>query len=304
MDLKAEINRLKREKNAVVLAHNYQLPEVQDAADLLGDSLDLSIAAAKTNARMIVFAGVYFMAETAAILNPNRKVLIPDPSAGCSLVDSVDNDYIVQWRRRHPDGVVIVYINTSAYTKALADYVCTSANCLKIIESMPSDKPILFLPDKNLGLYIREKTGREMEIWDGECYVHAAIKEGDVLSLMAAYPDAEVMAHPECACGVPLLRRAPTVRFLSTQGMVKYVKESPRRRFIIATEKGILYRMAKEAPGKELIPAWEGAVCKYMKRINLEKVYRSLRDEVYEVRVDPEVARRARSAIERMFQFA
>ncbi|MFB6489821.1 MAG: quinolinate synthase NadA [Thermoproteus sp. AZ2] len=308
MDLKSEVLRLKAEKNAVILAHNYQLPEVQDVADFLGDSLNLSLEAAKTKAQMIVFAGVYFMAETAAILNPDKKVLIPDPNAGCSLVDSVDNAYVQKWRERHPDGVVVAYINTSAATKALSDYVCTSANCLKVVEAIPRDKPVLFLPDKYLGLYIKYKTGREnMEIWNGECYVHAELSADKILEVAKRYPDAELLIHPECGCGTACLLELPKLgvepKFLSTEGMVKYVKVSLKRRFIIATETGIIYRMQKEAPGKELIPASEGAICKYMKLITLEKVYRSLRDGVYHVVVEPEIAKRAKAAIERMFQF-
>lgn len=307
MDLKEEVLRLKREKNAVILAHNYQLPEVQDVADFVGDSLNLSLAARSVDAKMIVFAGVYFMAETAAILNPDKKVLIPDPDAGCSLAASVDAEAVRRWKEKHPNGVVVAYINTYAEVKALADYVCTSANCLKIVESLP-DVPILFIPDKYLGMYIAAKTGKRIEIWDGECHVHAKLTSERIFNLAKIFRDAEFLIHPECGCGTACLVKLPElglkVKFLSTEGMVKYVKESPAKRFVVATETGILYRMKKAAPDKELIPAAEDAVCEYMKLITLEKVYKSLRDEVYMVTVPPQTAERARRAIERMFEFA
>lgn len=307
MELKEAVLKLKREKNAVILAHNYQLPEVQDVADFLGDSLNLSLAAAKTDARIIVFAGVYFMAETAAILNPGKKVLIPDPGAGCSLAASVDVEAVRRWRERNPGGVVVAYINTYAEVKALADYVCTSANCLKIIEALPRDRPVLFLPDKYLGMYIAARTGRQIDIWDGECHVHAKLTSRRIYDLARVFKDAEFLVHPECGCGTACLLDLPKlgvgVKFLSTEGMVRYVKESPSRRFVVATETGIIYRMKKEVPDKEIIPAAEDAVCEYMKMTTLEKVYRSLRDEVYEVKVPEEIAKRARVAIERMFEF-
>ena len=307
MDLVEEVLRLKREKGAIILAHNYQRPEVQEVADYVGDSLNLSLAARNAQAKMIVFAGVYFMAETAAILNPDKKVLIPDPNAGCSLAASVDVEAVRRWKEKNPSGVVVAYINTYAEVKALADYVCTSANCLKVIESIPRDRPVLFLPDKYLGAYIATRLGREIEIWDGECHVHAKLTTPAILTKVKLYKDAEVLVHPECGCGTACLLELPKMgvepKFLSTEGMVKYVKQSPAKRFIVATETGIIYRMAKEAPGKEYIPAAEDAVCEYMKMITLEKVYKSLRDEVYEVRVPPEIAARARAAIERMFQF-
>ncbi|MEM5827445.1 MAG: quinolinate synthase NadA [Pyrobaculum sp.] len=302
-----EVLKLKREKEAVILAHNYQRPEVQDVADFVGDSLNLSLAARDTKAKMIVFAGVYFMAETAAILNPDKKVLIPDPEAGCSLAASVDVERVRRWKERNPGGVVVAYINTYAEVKALADYVCTSANCIKIIEALPRDRPVLFLPDKYLGMYIAARLGRELEIWEGECHVHAKLGAPQILTKVKMYRDAEVLIHPECGCGTACLLELPRLgveaKFLSTEGMVKYVRQSPAKRFIVATETGIIYRMAKEAPGKEYIPAAEDAVCEYMKLITLEKVYKSLRDEVYLVNVPRDVAERARAAIEKMFQF-
>ncbi len=306
--LKEEVLRLKREKNAVLLAHNYQLPEVKDVADFIGDSLNLSMEAARTKADIIVFAGVYFMAETAAILNPDKKVLIPDPGAGCSLASSVSAADVLEWRRRHPNGVVVAYINTYAEVKAVSDYVCTSANCLKIIEAIPSDRPVLFLPDKYLGLYIKAKTGREIDIWDGECHVHAKITSPKITAKIKLYRDAEVLIHPECGCGTACLLELPKMglspKFLSTEGMVKYVKQSPARRFIIATEVGIIDRLEREAPGKEYIPAAEDAICEYMKLITLDKVHRSLKEEIYRVVVPEDIAKKARLAIERMFEFA
>lgn len=300
-----EVLRLKREKGAVILAHNYQRPEVQEVADFIGDSLNLSLAAKNAKARLVVFAGVYFMAETAAILNPDKKVVIPDLEAGCSLAASVDVEKVRKWKERNPNGVVVAYINTYAEVKALADYVCTSANCLKIVESLPRDKPVLFLPDKYLGRYIAAKLGREIEVWDGECHVHAKLSAPIILTKVKLYRGAEVLIHPECGCGTACLLELPKLgvepKFLSTEGMVKYVKTSPSRRFVVATEAGIIYRMAKEAPDKEFIPAAEDAICEYMKLTTLEKVYRSLRDEVYVVTVPKDVADRARAAIEKMF---
>ncbi len=302
-----EVIKLKREKNAVVLAHNYQRPEVQDVADFIGDSLNLSLAARNTPARLVVFAGVYFMAETAAVLNPQKKVVIPDLGAGCSLASSVDVEKVKKWREKNPNGVVVSYINTYVDVKALSDYVCTSANCLKIVESIPRDRPVLFLPDKYLGMYIAAKLGREIEIWDGECHVHAKLTTPAILTKVKLHRDAEVLVHPECGCGTACLLEFPKLgvepKFLSTEGMVNYVKRSPSKRFIVATETGIIYRMAREAPGKDYIPAAEDAVCEYMKLTTLEKVYRSLRDEIYVVSVPRDLAERARLAIERMFQF-
>ncbi|MCU7786913.1 quinolinate synthase NadA [Pyrobaculum sp. 3827-6] len=306
--LAEKVLELKKLKNAVILAHNYQLPEVKAVADFIGDSLNLSMEAAKTRADIIVFAGVLFMAETAAILNPDKKVLIPDPGAGCSLASSVDVEAVKQWREKHPNGVVVAYINTYADVKALADYVCTSANCLKIVEAIPRDRPVLFLPDKYLGMYIAARTGREIDIWEGECHVHAKITYPRILAKVMLYRDAEVLVHPECGCGTACLVELPKLgvqpRFLSTEGMVRYVKTSPAKRFIIATEVGIIDRLEKEAPGKEYIPAAEDAVCEYMKLTTLEKIYISLRDEVYRVTVPPEVAEKARRAIERMLEYA
>ena len=225
-----------------------------------------------------------------------------------SLASSVDVEAVKRWKEKHPNGVVVAYINTYADVKALADYVCTSANCLKIVEAIPRDRPVLFLPDKYLGMYIAARTGREIDIWEGECHVHAKITYPRILAKVMLYRDAEVLVHPECGCGTACLVELPKLgvqpRFLSTEGMVRYVKTSPAKRFIIATEVGIIDRLEKEAPGKEYIPAAEDAVCEYMKLTTLEKIYISLRDEVYRVTVPPEVAEKARRAIERMLEYA
>ncbi|MFP3486011.1 MAG: quinolinate synthase NadA [Vulcanisaeta sp.] len=303
-----EVLRLKRERDAVILAHNYQRPEVQAVADFLGDSLDLSLEAARTNAKVIIFAGVYFMAEVAAVLNPDKLVLIPDTRAGCTLVDSVRAEDIIRWRRDHPNGVVVTYINSSIEVKAVSDYVCTSANCHKIIESIPRDKPVLFVPDRNLGNYIRYVTARDnLYVWNGSCYVHDKITY-EVLARAAMENRGSILLiHPECSGTVDMLRNAEKlgvkVRVTSTQGMVKAVKESGGGSFVIATETGIINRILREVPNAKVVPALEDAVCEFMKLITLDKVYRSLRDFVYPVRVPEDLAKRARVSIMRMLEF-
>ncbi len=310
-ELKEEILRLKKEKDAVILAHNYQVPEVQDVADFIGDSLALSQKAASTNAKVIVFCGVHFMAETASIICPDKKVLIPDPEAGCSLASTITVEQLRAWKKEHPDAVTVCYINTSAEVKAECDYCCTSSNAVKVVKSIPEDKPILFLPDMFLGAYVAEVTKRKnIYIWPGECHVHAGIRPSLIHEMLKQYNDSEFLVHPECGCTTSMVyyfgngngngKSACNVRFLSTEGMMRYAKESNAKRFVVATETGILYRLRKDNPGKEFIPISNDAVCKYMKMITLEKVYRSLRDEVYEVKVPEEIAARARLAIERM----
>ncbi len=325
--LKQEILRLKRERDAVILAHNYQLPEVQDIADFIGDSLGLSQKAATTDAKVIVFCGVHFMAETASIICPDKTVLIPDPEAGCSLASTITVEQLREWKKEHPDAVSVCYINTSAEVKAECDYCCTSSNAVKVVKSIPEDKPILFLPDMFLGAYVAEVTKRKnIYIWPGECHVHAGIRPSLVLEMLKTYKDAEFLIHPECGCTTSMVYyfgngngnshnngnsmctinntsnsdNSTPVKFLSTEGMMRYAKQSSARRFIVATEVGILYRMQRENPDKEFIPISSDAVCKYMKMITLEKVYRSLRDMVYEVKVPEHIASRARKAIERM----
>ncbi|MER3397265.1 MAG: quinolinate synthase [Chloroflexota bacterium] len=310
-DLITEIRRLRRERNAVILAHNYQVPEIQDLADFVGDSLGLSQAAARTDADVIVFCGVHFMAETAAILCPDKKVLIPDPEAGCSLAATIDAAQLRSWKAQHPGAVVVAYVNTTAEVKAEADYCCTSSNATKVINSIPPDREILFLPDLFLGSYLQRVTGRKLHVWLGECHVHAGIRPADILGKLEAHPDAEFLIHPECGCVTSCMYYladgtipANNAHILSTEGMIRRAQQSPARKFIVATEVGVLHRMRKDNPDKVFIPASEDAVCQYMKKITLGKLYRSLRDLVYEVRVDPEIAARARIAIERMLSLA
>lgn len=330
--IKEEIARLKREKNAVILAHNYQLPEVQDVADFIGDSLALSQRAASTDAEIIVFAGVHFMAETASIICPDKKVLIPDPEAGCSLASTITVEQLRAWKEEHPDAVTVCYINTTADVKAECDYCCTSSNAVKVVKSIPEDKPVLFLPDMFLGAYVAEVTKRKnIYIWPGECHVHAGIRPSLVMEMLKNYKDAEFLIHPECGCTTSMVyyfgsgngngngngnsscngnskvdgccnghNQSYNIRFLSTEGMMRYARESRAKRLVVATETGILYRLSKENPDKEFIPLSNDAVCKYMKMITLEKVHRSLRDEVYEVKVPEYIASKARRAIERM----
>ncbi len=301
------IERLKRDKKAVILAHNYQLPEVQDVADFTGDSLGLSQAAAKTQAERIVFCGVHFMAETASIICPDKKVLIPDLEAGCSLADTVTARQLEEWKAEHPGAVVVSYVNTTAEVKALSDYCCTSSNAVKVVEAIPEDKEILFLPDMFLGAYVQRVTGRRLHIWPGECHVHAAIRPEMVEQQHRNHPEAEVLIHPECGCVTSCmyyLTNGSSNGFephvLSTSGMIKFVKDSPKREFIVATETGILYKMKKLCADKTFYPVSEEIVCKYMKMITLDKVLRSLEEDVFEVKVPEQVARRARLPIDRM----
>jgi len=310
-ELVEEILRLKEERNAVILSHNYQIPEVQDIADFVGDSLGLSQAAARTRADMIVFCGVHFMAETASIICPSKKVLIPDLEAGCSLAATIDAGQLRAWKRQHPNAAVVSYINTTAMVKAESDYVCTSSNAVKVVNSIPPDREILFLPDLFLGAYVKEKTGRNMEIWPGECHVHAGITPDIVNQKLAEHPDAEFLIHPECGCVTQFMYFALKDDFnpcltnvYSTEGMIRHAKESSASKFVVATETGILHRMRKENPDKLFLPVKEDAVCQYMKMITLEKVANSLRNTVHEVRVPKETADRARLAIQRMLELA
>ncbi len=310
--LKDEILRLKKEKDAVILAHNYQIPEVQDVADFIGDSLGLSQQAAKTDAKIIVFCGVHFMAETASIICPEKKVLIPDLGAGCSLADTINAEQLRKWKEENPDAVVVGYVNTTADVKAQCDYCCTSSNAVKVVNSIPADKKVLFLPDMFLGAYVAEVTKRKnMLIWPGECHVHAGIKPEMVNDMLNKHKDAEFLIHPECGCTTSMLYffgnnhgngngHGKNVQFFSTEGMMKHARSSSANKFVIATETGILHRMKKENPNKEFIPISENAICKYMKMITLEKVHRSLTDMVYEVKVPEETAAKAKLAIERM----
>jgi quinolinate synthase len=296
-----EVRELARDRNAVILAHNYQVPEVQDVADYVGDSLGLARQAAATDAAAIVFCGVHFMAETAAIVCPEKAVLIPDPDAGCSLAASITADQLRDWKAEHPGAVVVSYVNTTAEVKAESDYCCTSGNARAVIEAIPADREILFLPDVYLGLWLERVTGRSLRIWMGECHVHAGIRPEDVTRWHDEAPDAEILVHPECGCASQAMAFADDrTKILSTEGMVRFAQESPKQRFLIATETGIIHRLQREAPGKRFEPVRQDAVCRFMKMITLEKVRDSLRDWQHAVTVDPSVAARARGAIDRM----
>ncbi len=292
----------------MILAHNYQVPEVQDVADFIGDSLGLARQAAKTPHKTILFCGVHFMAETAVIISPKKKVLIPDLEAGCSLSDSISVDDLREWKKQHPSAIAVGYVNTTADIKAELDYCCTSSNAVNVVKAIPEDKEILFLPDMFLGSYVSKMTGRKnMLIWAGECHVHAGIKPEDVQQKLDSMTNAEFIVHPECSCTTPYLYDVATggyngrqVQILSTEGMMKYVNQSSATQFVIATETGILYRMRKQNPDKTFVPASEKAECQYMKMITLQKVYDSLMEDKYEVKVPKETAAKARLAIERM----
>ncbi len=303
----AEIQRLKRERNAVILAHNYQYGEIQDIADYVGDSLGLSQVAARTEADVIVFCGVHFMAETAAILSPTKTVLIPDLKAGCSLADSITATQLRAWKAEHPNAVVVSYVNTSAEIKAESDYCCTSGNAERVIRAIPEDKEILFLPDMFLGSYLRHVTGRDIQVWAGECHVHAAIKPAMVEQMRAANPGADFMVHPECGCVSSTLHYLAKGRIsteqthiLSTEGMIKHAQQSPASQFVVATEIGVLHRMRKANPDKTFLPIDESISCRYMKMITLDKLLHTLQEMQYVVTVPPAIAERARGAIERM----
>jgi quinolinate synthase len=304
-----EIRRLARDRNAVILAHNYQVPEVQDVADLVGDSLGLSRAAARTPADVIVFCGVHFMAETAAILNPAKRVLLPDLEAGCSLAETIDAEQLRAWKARHPDAVVVTYVNTSAEVKAESDYCCTSGNARAVIEAIPADQTILFAPDMFLGTYLERVTGRSMLVWPGECHVHAGILPADLERARREHGDADLLVHPECGCASSCMYWSASgdvdgarTHVLSTEGMIEHARSSSRREFVIATETGILHRLRKEVPDsdKRFHAVSERAICRYMKRITLEGVLRSLRQDEHHVTVPEPVAKRARRSLERM----
>ena len=300
-ELQEEVRELARLREAVVLAHNYQVPEVQDVADFVGDSLGLAREGAATDAPVIAFCGVHFMAETAAILAPEKTVLIPDTGAGCSLAASITAEQLRAWRAEHPGAVVVSYVNTSAEVKAETDYCCTSGNAKAAVEAIPQDREILFLPDLYLGLWVERVTGRKLTIWLGECHVHAGIRPEDIERWQAEAPDAELLVHPECGCASQCMAFGnDRTHILSTEGMIRFAQASPKRRFLVATETGILHRLAKEAPEKTFEAVSEEAICKYMKMITLEKLRDSLRDMKHEVTVPEEVASRARLALERM----
>jgi quinolinate synthase len=298
VSLETEVQQLKEERGALLLAHNYQLPEVQDVADFVGDSLYLSRKALEADDPIICFAGVRFMAETAKILNPGKTVLLPDLAAGCGLADSITAEQLRAWKAEHPGAVVVAYINTSADVKAEADYCCTSSNAAKVVASIPADKEILFLPDMFLGDHIRKVTGRKMHIWVGDCPVHAKLRPEALVQARAAHPGAEVIAHPECGCSTAALPHVD--RILSTDGMVRFAEETRAPEVLVATEVGILHRMRKLNPTTRFVPLSEGAVCPYMKQIDLTDVRDSLALNRFVIEVPDGIAAKARVALDRM----
>jgi quinolinate synthase len=295
-----DILKLKKEREAVILAHNYQLGEVQDIADFIGDSLDLSQRAAKTDARVIVFCGVHFMAETASLLCPDKIVLLPDEHAGCPMADMVTAEALRDKKRQFPEASVVCYINTTAEVKAECDICCTSSNALKVVATLPRNKPILFVPDKYLGSYLSKVSGREMLLWPGYCPTHQRIMAKDILSLKEQYPKAKVLVHPECRSEVVVLAD----EVLSTGGIIKFVKESKAEAFIIGTEIGIIYRLKKENPDKRFIPVSEQAVCPNMKLITLEKILWSLEEMTFQVTVPDAIRDKAQEAVRKMLQLS
>ena len=317
--LHREIRELARLRGAVILAHNYQVPEVQNVADYVGDSLGLSRAAAQADGETIVFCGVHFMAETASILCPEKTVLIPDLDAGCSLAASIDAEQLAAWRERYPAGVVVMYVNTTAEVKALTDYCCTSANAVQVVrhiyDTHGPETEILFGPDMWLGAYVEKELGRRMHVWDGECHVHAGIRPADIEATRSAHPGADFLIHPECGCSTSIMEyvasgdvAAEGVHMLSTGGMLRYAENAgsrsadagERREAVVATEIGMLYPLQMAAPDVDFIPANAEASCRFMKMITLVKLRDALRDMQFEVRVAPEIAERARVPIDRM----
>ncbi len=293
-----KIVRLKEARDAVILAHNYQIPEVQDIADFVGDSLQLSIEASKTEARIIVFCGVHFMAETAKIISPGKKVLLPDKDAGCPMADMVTEKELLELKQKHPGAVVVCYVNSSARVKAISDICCTSSNAVNVVKSIPEDKEIIFIPDKYLGSWVQSHTGRQMILWNGYCPTHVRISAKSIIALKKEHLDAVAIVHPENTPDV--IEVADEV--LSTGGMLKFARQSPKKEFIIGTETGIIYRLQKENPDKRFYPATNQAICPNMKLINLEKVLWSLEDEVHEIKLPEEIINKAKTAIERMLQ--
>ena len=306
--LKEEILRLKKEKDVVILAHNYQVPEVQDVADFTGDSLGLSRQAATVPQKTILFCGVNFMAETAAIISPEKKVLLPDLEAGCSLADSITIDELRNWKKQHPGAIAVGYVNTTAEIKSELDYCCTSSNAVNVVKTIPEDKDILFLPDMFLGSYVAKMTGRKnIHIWAGECHVHAGITPEDVTKKLNSMKDTELVIHPECGCTTPFMYDVADgsfddkkVSILSTEGMLNHVTKSKAKNFVVATETGILHRMRQDNPEKKFVAASEKAECQYMKMITLQNVHDALINEQNVVTVPKEIADKARIAIDRM----
>ncbi len=307
-DLTPEIRALKAERRAAIVAHNYQRPEIQDLADVVADSLTMARRATESDAPVIVICGVHFMAETAAIANPDKQVLIPDAGAGCSLAATIQAADVRAWRAEHPGGIVVAYVNTSAAVKAEADYCCTSGNAVAVINALPRDVPVLFLPDFFLGNYLRRVTGRPLDVWMGECHVHAALTPDVLERKRREHPDAEFLVHPECGCVTSAMYYAEAdgdiaagrTRIVSTEQMMQRARASGAREFVVATETGVLHRLRRENPEKQFHAVAESAECRYMKMITLENLRDSLRDLKYAVHVPPQTAARARRAIERM----
>jgi quinolinate synthase len=305
LDLFAEIKRLKKEKNAVILAHFYQEPDIQDIADYIGDSLGLSQEAAKTDADIIVFAGVHFMAETAKILSPNKKVLLPDLKAGCSLSDSCPPRLFAKFKEKYPDHMVITYVNCTAELKAMSDIVCTSSNAVQIVESLPKDQKIIFGPDRNLGAYVAKKTGRDLVLWNGACMVHEIFSQQRIVKLKSRHPEAKFIAHPECEDVI--LQMADYIG--STTGLLKYTINNSANEFIVATESGIIHQMEKASPNKTFIPAPPNNSCAcndcpHMKRNTLEKLYLCMKNELPEVNVPMDIILQAQKPIEKMLEIS
>jgi quinolinate synthase len=304
----AEIRALKAHRGAAVLAHNYQRPAVQDVADLVADSLKMARRATELDVPLLVICGVHFMAETAAIANPEKRVLIPDLQAGCSLADTIRAEDVRAWRADHPDGLVVAYVNCSAAVKAESDYCCTSGNAVAVVRALPPGVPVLFVPDFFLGSHVRRITGRNLDVWMGECHVHAALTPDDVAARRRQYPDAEFLVHPECGCTTSTMYYAAAegdvdagrTHIVSTEQMMQRARTSTSSRFVVATETGVLHRLRRENPAKQFHALADSAECRFMKLITLEKLRDSLRDLKYEVSVSSEIAGRARRAIDRM----
>lgn len=306
-----EIKKWKKKRGALIIAHNYQIPPIQDIADFVGDSLELSKQAANSKEKLIVFCGVHFMAESAAIFSPEKTVLIPDLDAGCSLAASIDANELRKWKAKYPKAVVVSYVNTTAEVKAESDYCCTSTNAVEIVNAIPKDKQILFVPDMFLGAYVQKKTGRDLIIYPGQCHVHARVRPEDILGKMKAHPKADFLIHPECGCVSNCMHYvangdipADKTHILSTGGMLKHAKKSKKSDFIVATETGIIHRLEKQNPKKNFAPLRRDMVCEFMKMITLPKLLNSLINLEFEVKVPKKIAEKARLPIERMFKIS
>jgi quinolinate synthase len=304
----SEIKNWKKKRGALILSHNYQIPAIQDVADIVGDSLELSKQAAKSTEKLIVFCGVHFMAESAAIFSPEKTVLIPDLGAGCSLAASIDAQELGKWKAKYPDAVVVSYVNTTAEVKALSDYCCTSTNAVAVVNSIPKNKQVLFVPDMFLGAYVQKKTGRDLIIYPGQCHVHAKVRPEDILGKMKDSPEADFLIHPECGCVSNCMHYvangdvpADRTHILSTGGMLKHAHRSKKTDFIVATETGIIHQLQKQNPKKKFAPLRDDMVCQFMKMITLPKLLNSLINLEFEVKVPKKIADKARVPIERMF---